>query len=61
MQISKDNGATCGTCKNWLEKTTQCPGMGFCQHPDASTTLTPSLVPVSCCLLPAGQVCKLKR
>lgn len=60
MQISKETDNTCGACKNWLEKTTQCPGMGFCQHPDAATTITASMVPVSCYLMPARQACKLK-
>ncbi|MEX3984173.1 hypothetical protein AB4Y45_35040 [Paraburkholderia sp. EG287A] len=59
MQISKETGATCGTCKNWLEKTTQCPGMGYCQHPDAAKKITASLVPVSCFLMAAGQPCKM--
>jgi len=60
MQISADAGATCGTCNNWMEKTTQCPGMGFCQHPDAAEKLTPAMVPVSCYLMPARQACKMK-
>jgi len=47
---------TCGNCQNWKETRGQCPGMGFCQHPKASSTRAGD-VNVSCRYLPSKTKC----
>jgi hypothetical protein len=59
METTNGTTVTCGQCRNWMETATKCPGMGFCQHPDASTRMTASMVSVACYLLPARQPCKM--